>query len=169
MLTSCSWLLVPFHVRAKKESLLRDLQAWPPALGTLLDHMDYLSLTPEFTRRIALLNMNYLATLVNISTLLQPCATDKYQVFTSVFTQILSLAKSILRPATGKSRTDLIHAALNDNEEFSANALPFLTFWPGAVQPLYMVADKCVDSCISLEAIELLEERPWREGACMYT
>lgn len=169
MLTSCSWLLVPFHVRARKESLLHDLRAWPPALETLLGRIDHSTLTDEFTRRLTLLRMNYLSTLVNVSTLLQPCGTDKYQESTSVFRQVLSLAKPILCPATAKSRTDLIHAILINNMECGEDTLPILAFVAGAVQPLHMVADKCVDSSLCLEAIELLEERPWREGACMYT
>ena len=38
-------------------------------------------------------------------------------------------------------------------------------FVSGVIQPLHMVADKCCDNSICVEAIELLEERPWREGA----
>ena len=38
-------------------------------------------------------------------------------------------------------------------------------FVSGAIRPLYMVADKCFDFKVSEEAIDLLEEKPWREGA----
>lgn len=147
------------------ENLLHDLRDWPPALDTLLARIDHTALTAHITRRLILLKMNYLSTLVNISTLLRPCGTGVYQEFTSVFRQILSLAKSILRPATAKSRTDLIHAILINHQECGADTMPILAFVAGAVQPLHMVADKCVDSSLCLEAIKLLEERPWREGA----
>ena len=100
---------------------------------------------------------------------MQPCGTDKYQESTTVFRQVLNLAKSILVPATAKSRTDLIHAILINHMERGEDTMPILAFVAGAVQPLHMVADKCVDSSLCMEAIELLEERPWREGACMYT
>ena len=111
------------------------------------------------------MRMMYYSTLINLSTSLQPCGSENYRTYTHVFRQIVNLAATLLRPATTCNRTELLRIiAINNAERDSAN-LPMFAFVSGAIQPLHMVADKCCDISICIEAIELLEETPWREGA----
>ena len=150
------------HVQSERRELLSDLLTWPPALDKLLEQIPY---TAECARRTILMKMNYVSTFINISTVLPPYVTDTYLEFTPSFRQILSLATMLLRPATMESRMDLLSAiAINNVEPDSYEILSF-AFVAGAIQPLYLVAEKCVDSSLCREAIALLEERPWKEGA----
>lgn len=153
---------LPFHVQAQKEGLLFELRTWPSALDTLLDRIPY---TAECARRITLMKMNYFSTFINISTLSQPCGTEKYRELTPIFRQILDLAKILLCPATAESRADLMRAILVNSWETDSGDLRLFAFVAGVIQPLHMVADKCVDVTLCEEALELLEDMPWREGA----
>lgn len=150
------------RIQSERQELLSDLRAWPPALDEFLEHGPY---TAECARRTMLLKMNYISTFINISTVLQPDMADNYLEFTPSFRQILSLATMLLRPATTESRVDLLRAITLNIVEKDSNDIPMFAFVPGAIQPLHVVAEKCVDSSLCREAIALLEERPWKEGA----
>ena len=153
---------IPMRIRSEGQELLSDLRAWPSALDKLLENIPY---TAECARRTILMRMNYVSTFINISTVLQPYLVDKYLEFTPSFRQILSLAKMLLRPATMENRADLLHAIAINHAEKCSDDIPMFDFVAGAIQPLHMVAEKCVDGSICREAIALLEERPWKEGA----
>ena len=153
---------IPMHIQSERQELLSDLRTWPPALDKLLEHIPY---TAECARRTILMKMNYVSTFINISTVLQPYVADKYLEFTPSFRQILSLAEMLLRPATVQSRQDLLRAIAINNVENASIDIPMFAFVAGAIQPLHLVAEKCVDSSLCREAIALLEERPWKEGA----
>ncbi|KAL8897365.1 MAG: hypothetical protein Q9207_007251 [Kuettlingeria erythrocarpa] len=153
---------IPFHIHARREEYLFDLHAWAPALDDLLESVPT---TVETIRRVALMRMVYLSTLINLSTILQPLAIKKYHKYNSIFEQIIYLAKTLLRPATTDNRADLLRIITMNNAEKDPKNLPIFAFVAGAIQPLHMVAEKCCDTSLCLEAIGLLEEKPWREGA----
>ena len=71
----------------------------------------------------------------------------------------------LLRPATTQSRVDLLCAIAANNSEKHSDDIQMFAFVAGAIQPLHLVAEKCVDSSLCHEAIALLEEKPWKEGA----
>lgn len=153
---------VPFHLLARKAEFLFDLRTWLPALDALLETIP---VTGETTRRVSLMKMVYLATFINLSTLLQPPEINKYHKYNSIFEQIVDLAKWLLRPASTENRDDLLRIITINNAETDSKNLPMFAFVAGAIQPLHMVAEKCCDTRLCLEAIGLLEERPWKEGA----
>ena len=111
------------------------------------------------------MRMVYYSTFINLSTSLQSWGLEKYRTYTQVFRQIVNLAVTLLRPATTHNRTELLRIIAINNAERDSTNLPMFAFVSGAIQPLHMVADKCYETSICFEAIELLEERPWREGA----
>ncbi|KAL8751075.1 MAG: hypothetical protein Q9184_006188 [Pyrenodesmia sp. 2 TL-2023] len=152
----------PFHVLARKEEYLFNLRTWSPALDTLLETIP---LTTETARRVTLLRMVHVSIFINLSTLLQPSGINKYHQYSSDFGQIVDLAKGLLRPASTENRADLLRIIAINNAERGPKDLPMFAFLAGAIQPLHMVADKCCDTRICYEAIGLLEEKPWREGA----
>ena len=150
------------RIQSQKQEFLSDLRTWPPALEKLLESIPY---TAECARRTILMKMNYLSTFINISTVSHPYVADKYLEFAPSFRQILDLATMLLRPATTESRVDLLHAIALNNVENGWDEIPMFAFVAGAIQPLHLVAEKCVDSSLCREAIAILEERPWKEGA----
>lgn len=152
---------MPFHIQARRGELLLDLRNWSPALDTLLGTLPF---TAEVARRVALMRMNYFSTLINVSTSLQPCGSDKYRESTPVLRQIVDLAKTLLRPATTENRAELLRIISINNAGRDETNLPMFAFVCGAIQPLHLV-NKCCDKSLCYEAIELLEESPWREGA----
>ncbi|KAL8783652.1 MAG: hypothetical protein Q9195_009326 [Heterodermia aff. obscurata] len=154
--------VIPMHMQSERQERLSDLLTWPPALDKLLEQIPY---TAESARRLTLMKMNYVSTFINISTVLQPRLADKYLELTPFFRQILGFARMLLRPATMENRVNLLRAIAFNEVEKGSDDIPMFAFVAGVIQPLHLVAEKCVDSSLCREAIALLEETPWREGA----
>ncbi|KAG8529693.1 uncharacterized protein KY384_005174 [Bacidia gigantensis] len=167
---------VPFHIQAEKQRILYELEQWPSILT------NFLSRTPQPTRlesdRIAIMRMQYLALHIRINTFLSPPLPAIYLPFTSAFSSILADAKAVLQftpsklptppPETAQPpliRENVLQAiAANCGEEDALN-MSFLSFVAGLIQPLYFTATKCQDARMCRDAIAMLEETPWREGA----
>ena len=180
--------IAPFHILAEKHRLLHELQQWPMMLEK------FLSLRTEpaadaIDRRIILMRMNYHSTLISLSTFLQTitsspsidslivesATTRTTPPSTSSFSEILSLARLIIHPASSANRTALLQAVaanagevestMSNNSISGGSNIPLFAFVAGAIQPLYLTAVKCQDLRMCEMAISMLEEAPWREGA----
>ena len=155
---------VPFHILAEKESLLYELQQWPSFLVRYLSTLPLL--TEDQTYRVALMKMNYHSLLVTISTFFSRPSASLYQSFTQNLSQIIANAKFILEKNTSLSDHDrLLRAVALNCQEPDPDNMPMFAFVAGAIQPLYLAATKCQDLQMCEEAIALLKEKPWREGA----
>ena len=115
--------------------------------------------------RMTLMRMNYISTWIILSTTFEPCQVESYKPYTCLFGQVLGLAKSILRPATVANRNNLLRAVTANNADSVPNTISFFAFVTGAIEPLYITALKCCEFNLREEAIAMLEEQPWREGA----
>ena len=156
----------PTHIYTERERLLYELRQW-------LNGLEYfLSTSPQLTQddeyRITLMRMNYHSLVITISHFFQPHhgPPQSDSTLTYHLSQIITESRSILCPdINDPSRFRLLRAiAANCQEPDPAN-LPIFAFVPGAIQPLYLTALHSVNAQMREEAITLLEENPWREGA----
>lgn len=174
-----------FHILAEKHRLLHGLEAW----FSLVER--YISMRTEpasqtITRCISLMRMNYHSILISLSTFLPTTPSPPSSIYTppiesaaattfninANFSEIMSVAHSILHPSTLANRIALLHAVAENAGESepsltssNSSSIPLFAFVSGAIQPLYLVATECQDGSMCETAIDMLEDRPWREGA----
>lgn len=151
---------IPFHVQAEKQRLLYELEQWPSALTACLLTMP--PLTPHESRRITLMRMNYKSLYITLSAMLCPASPSLYAAFTRLFTQILADATSLFEYS---DRQSLLCAVAANCKEYVPLKMPLFAFVVGAIQPLYLTATRCVDPRMCEQAVRMLEQEPWREGA----
>ena len=113
---------------------------------------------------------NYHSLLINLSTLFTPLSPSPFTTFTPNFEHILANVSSILYSASSSSsavaaRKELVRAMAANCAEPDPENISILAFAVGAIQPLFLVATKCEDVGMRMEAVKMLEEQPWREGA----
>ena len=153
---------IPPNIWMDRERLLIQLRKWPIATDCLESRLPS---SPEATMRIAIMKMNYLSTLVILSTFLQQDSREQLVIFTPAFAQILTLAKAVLHPATQANRLRLLQSVADISREDSADSMALFSFVAGAIQPLYFTATQCQDPAMCVEALQLLRQEPWKEGA----
>ena len=155
---------IPFHILAEKQRLLFELQQWPSSLDQCLSMMP--PLTYDQSSQVALMRMNYFSILIALSTFLDPPSSSLYQSYTPTFSHIIEDARSILESScSASSRDNLLRVVAINSQEPDPNNISVFAFVTGVIQPLYLTATKCQDLLICEEAITMLEEQPWREGA----
>ena len=159
---------IPFHISAEKNRLLYELHQWPAILTHCLSTMP--PLRSQISTRVALLRMNYQSLLIELSAFLLQPSVSFYDSFKPAFAHILADAKSVLQSTKSSLQSnardnDLIQAIGANFRDPDPPNISMFAFVAGAIQPLYLTARRCTDSTVRDEAIRLLQEQPWREGA----
>ena len=169
------------HVRRKQ--LLDEFEQWHVGVEVLLERLG--NLDTEMKDRVTVMQMNYGVTFILLESCLdKPDARDLYDRYEINFRQILTLAKSVIRPenAGADSIAARIVAANNQGlrpengredslaDIVAANnqgiqPITLFSFYAGIIQPLYFLAIKCRNMRMCQEAVALLSGTPWREGA----
>ena len=155
---------IPFYIQAERSRLLYDLKQWPSTLALYLSTMP--SLTPQLSRRVALMRMNYHSIFIFLQSMLQSRSPSFFASFTPNFASIISEAKIALQCGTSPNGVKELLRAIAENcgDPDTELASPF-AFAAGSIQPLYLTATKCQGVEMREEAIAWLERDPWREGA----
>ena len=161
-------LQLPVHIYAEKERLLYELEQWFAFMDHYITHSTPLTKDENF--RLALLKMNYHSLQVTISHFFQspssaaPCPSMASLTYHT--SRIVTESRHVLEAdIDDPSRHRLLSAiAANCREPDPAN-ISILAFVAGAIQPLYLAATHSPDEQVRQKAVDLLENRPWREGA----
>ena len=150
------------RLRTEKERLVSQLQQWPPAVDTW--EMELRSnITSDHTCRLAAMRMNYIIVNILLQTYLEE--DNKmwiYQEFEADFHRVLTLAAPIIRPMSDLARLRIQRVVTANNMGINPVSISLQS---GLIAPIYYTAIKCQNISICLEAIRLLSEAPWREGA----
>ena len=145
---------------AQGQNLMTQLKHWPSALEALLERLP--EATPEMTHRITIMRLNYILAGIALSACLQrPELHFRHQRYDTDYRQIVELAKAVVRPSLPPYHMKHI-VALNHQD---ANPVTPFHFYTGVIHPLYVAAVNCRCLEVCREAISLLAEKPWREGA----
>ena len=151
---------VPPNVYARRQDLLEELDRWPIAVDTLLARIP--TLTEEMKHRVTVMRLNYrLTSLLLTSCLHDPTSPSFDHTYQPYFRQMLDLAKSLISSDLPRPQIYRI-VALNNRD---INPVPLFSFYAGIVQPLFFVAVNSTDLVMAKEAICMLRDDPWREGA----
>ena len=152
-----------FHILAEKDRLLFELQQWSSRLEK------YCSALPQPTEdqryRVALMRMGFYSLLVTISSFFTESLTSAYDTLEEHYRGILHNAKLLLQPPSASNRDRLLRAVAVNCHEPDPYNITIFAFVSGAIQPLHLTATKSGNPRLREEAISLLEEKPWREGA----
>ena len=151
---------IPENLVAKKKDLILQFQQWPSAVEAMITALTG-TLTRDMIDRLAALKMNW--TISNI--LLHTYLVDSSLVcqnFEPDFRRILELASSVIRPMNDLVRLKIQRIVTANN----AGMIPVVfSLYAGLIAPIYYTAIKCRNLGICREALALLKEDPWREGA----
>ena len=150
----------PTWILEQREILIRRTERWPDALSDMLSRIAPIGI--EDGHRKDVLMINHIALLLKLRASLQPDEKSVYTVMTSKFEEIVRIAKTLLRPVNLMIQSNLTHVS---NIDKSIRPIPMFSFVGGLIEPLFMTAMRCQDFLVSLEAVSLLETKPWREGA----
>lgn len=155
---------VPPTITAKRQELLETLNRWPAGVQELCSRLGTANLfSIEMMQRIAVMHMNNLLTQIQLSVCLLPESKLTYDEFETQFRHIVALAKSVLRPADDTLKMRIHRIVLANNMDVGPHAL--FSFYAGLIAPLHFTAMKFNDLKVCREAVALLKEHPWREGA----
>ncbi|KAG7006859.1 hypothetical protein G7Y79_00012g031950 [Physcia stellaris] len=155
-----SSVLIPDSLYAEKQRLILQFQQWPPAVEALISSSD---ISPEVDSlgRIAVMKMNWTICHILLHTLLVESRWI-YRKYEADFSKVLTLAASVIRPMNDLARLKIQRIVTANNRgchpgTFSLHA--------GLIAPIYYTAIKCRNLKICQDALTLLSEDPWREGA----
>ena len=143
---------------------MTQLDKWPPALETLVKRMhDEDRVTPQVLHHIAVMTINQKVAWMMLTMTFQTLQAEKklYRDFDSTFEVIICHARSLLRPINILLNSDVKRTS----PFFHDSPMPLFNFAPGIIHPLFFTAMKCRNTAICQEAIQLLYNPPWREGA----
>lgn len=149
---------------SRKESLDRKLEFWNQEFITFCASEHDI---PAY--RLSLLRANYLYVTLNMESIFkqylpeqQPESTSDLHVKKLRFSEIIDLTESALASGYPFSQYDEV----SWEDRLEANGLlPIFSFRQSFIHPLYFVARKAPDLGLRQRAIEVLLQRPWREGA----
>ncbi|MCJ1408529.1 hypothetical protein MMC19_002604 [Ptychographa xylographoides] len=141
---------------------LERLRKWPVAMIVLILELRQ-ALTFEDWLRIRVMTLAHQCTYIHLFVALQDNEEQLYSGFLPVFRLLVSVAATLLRPANRM----MTHKVTLVARTFAPakDPMPLFTFTAGLIQSLHFTAVKCRDRDVAREAIALLVERPWREGA----
>ena len=149
-------------LRTEKEHLVSQLQQWPTAVDTWEMQLHSKS-TSDHTYRLAAMKMNYIIVNILLQTYLEEANKLRtYQEFEADFHRVLILANPIVRPMNDLARLRIQRVVTANNMGINPVSVSLQS---GVIAPIYYTAIKCQNLSICREAISLLSEAPWREGA----
>jgi len=147
---------------ATQQRLFFEIGKWPQALEKCLSSIPR-EITIDETHRVALMRIYFEFNTILISTCLAPTEASAYASLTSSFSQIVILAKGVLRHNGAMDKTRVLAVVKANTQELGE--IPIFAFCFGFIHPLSFTAVKCQDRGICEEALKLLRDKPWREGA----
>ena len=155
--------IMPSYTENLRATLLAQLRHWPPGLDELRRRMGT-NWTEEDTLRASVLTMSFEMTLILLEfSFKKQIKPEKLYRLNTRFEHINTLARSVLYPLNDQRTARIQRIVLLNCKDTDPDAI--FAFYSGLIQPLYVVAVKCTDLEICQEAVELLSESPWREGA----
>ena len=151
---------IPPNVYARQQDLLEELDCWPIAIDALLSSTP--SHSEEMIHRVTIMRLNYHLTSLLLSSCLQNASTPFFDhTYQPYFRQMLDLAQTLLTPDL--SRQYIYHiVTLNNVHE---DKVRLFSFYAGLIQPLFFIAVSTRELSMAKEAISMLQNDPWREGA----
>ena len=155
-----SSVLIPASLYAEKQRLIFQFQQWPPAVEALISS-SAISPTSDSLDRIAVMTMNWTICHILLQTLLvESCWI--YRKYEAEFRKVLTLATPVIRPMNDVARLKIQHIVTANNRGVRPGTF---TLHAGVIAPIYYTAIKCRNQEICQDALTLLSEDPWREGA----
>ena len=150
------------HLLAEKERLVYQLHQWPPAVDGWENQLCRKT-TSDDTCRLAAMKMNHIIVNILLQTYLRE--TEKlaiYQEFEADFRLVLIFATLIIRPMSDLARLRIQRIVTANNMGINPVSVSLQS---GVIAPIFYTAIKCQNVSICHEAVRLLSEAPWREGA----
>ena len=151
---------VPESLVAKKKDLILQFQQWPAAVEVMISGLAD-SLTGDMLGRLAAMKMNWTVSNILLHTYLVDSG-SVYRRFEPDFRHVLELASSVMWPMNDLVRLKIQRIVTANNGGISPVAF---SLHAGIIAPIYYTAIKCRNLGICREALALLKEDPWREGA----
>ena len=129
-------------------------------MGVLLKQIGA-ELSSEDMHRVTILSINHQVATIMLAASLDPAEKTTYQQSDFLFTQIVTLAESLLRPVNLMVKSNLWQPFYT---MVSHDSLLF-NFTECVIQALYFTATKCCNRSTCRKALSFLSSEPWREGA----
>ena len=145
---------------AKKQNLILQFQQWPSAVDVMITALRN-TFTSDMLGRLAAMKMNWTVSNIILHTFLVESG-PVYQRYESDFCRVLELASSVIRPMNDLVRLRIQRIVTANNG--GINPVAF-SLHAGIIAPIYYTAIKCRNLEICRQALVLLTEDPWREGA----
>ncbi|KAL8793889.1 MAG: hypothetical protein Q9195_003508 [Heterodermia aff. obscurata] len=145
---------------AEKKNLILQFQQWPSASEAMTTALGD-TLTDDMLDRLATMTMNWTVSNILLHTYLVE-SNPVYRKYELDFRQVLELASSILRPMNDLVRLKIQRIVTANNGGINPAAF---SLHAGIIAPIYYTAIKCRNLKICRDALALLKEDPWREGA----
>ena len=152
---------IPPEMISEHRSLLARLDRWPPAMDILLAKLPpVLELEDKYF--VEVLYLHHRVVFLYLIAGLVPRKEAIYSTYTHVFEEIVSQVRVLSKSPD----IAIIRKVINKhNPPGDDVSISIFVFNVGLIQPLYYAAAHCQEARVCREAIELLETRPWREGA----
>lgn len=162
-------------VSARRETV--DLNSFSTAIQSRLDfwHQEFVAVSPNEDdiawRRNSLLQANYLATMLVVDSVHnrqqqllseKPIRAAPAMPKLRYFYEIIELTDAVLEADYSFSRYDV---GAGEESLEATGLLPLFSFRHSFIQPLFYVAQNAPYMRLRQRAIQLLLEKPWREGA----
>lgn len=149
-------------LHAEKLRLVSQFQQWPPAVDASEMQLGS-KITFDDTCRLAAMKMNYMIINILLQTYLEEANKLRiYQESEAEFRRVLIRANTIIRPMSDLARLRIQRVVTANNMGINPVSVSLQS---GVIAPIYYTAIKCQNLSICHEAIRLLSEAPWREGA----
>ncbi|MCJ1300194.1 hypothetical protein MMC08_002989 [Hypocenomyce scalaris] len=152
---------VPRAAIARQQDLIARLDHWQLAMGVLLKRIRA-ELSSEDMHRVTILSIKHQTAKIMLAASLDPTEKTTYQQSDFLFTHVVTLAESLLRPVNLMVNSNLWQQPFY----VMVSHDPLLFNFTGCViQALYFTAIKCCNRSTCRKALSLLSSEPWREGA----
>jgi hypothetical protein len=150
-----------------KQTAADFLDAWYVSFSKLIDTMESKSQLDE--NRIDILEVAHVMSWILLVRYEDDyLSRSAYHDYVDAFRWIIDTARPLIKPVnllTDAAALFPIVFPLGLDKNGSSKAMPFFSFVFGMIEPLYFVAIMSPILSVAEEAIELLSEDPWREGA----
>ena len=153
---------IPPAASVQAQQLLAGLERLPSAFDALVEKLGS-GLNDENLQRITVMRMNCKINMIIFHARLHQVEDYILDLCDSDFYQIISNARSVIRPMNELTKIRIQRIVQPNNA--GINPSPMFSFFNGIIAPLYYTAIKCRNPRICWDAISLLLDSPWREGA----